>query len=179
MPGNNLEPWEQIYTVIFCRKVPGLVWPRAASSSHAKPGLTAGVSTGHRLPSKQILHVFSVWEAERGLPRVQNPSGAAGWDLHLHHIFRLKERRHTAERVNGTGQLCLVPETGSDLKAPKEEGSVCICKCVQVSPAVSAYMHIQGEKPPKRITEYPPPDYKEKRCWDLWMNYFQWITVAA
>jgi len=58
--------------------------------------------------------------------------------------------------------MWLVPETGSDLKAPKEEGSVCICKCVHVSPAVSAYMHIQGEKPPRRTTEHPAPDYKEK-----------------
>lgn len=44
-----------------------------------------------------------------------------------------------------------------NLKAPKEEGSACICKCVWVCVGVSVNMHIQGDKSFKKITEYPPP----------------------
>lgn len=50
-----------------------------------------------------------------------------------------------------------------NLKAPKEEGSVWICKCVWVCVGVSVNMHIQGEKSFKKITEYPPPFFTRKR----------------
>lgn len=67
-----------------------------------------------------------------------------------------------------------------NLKAPKEEeGNVCICKCVWVCVDVSVNMHIQGEKLSKKIPEYLPPDYKQRRCQDLWINYSQWIILTV